>query len=145
MRRTMWKNISFLAAVILLFVGFSGNSYAKSLYLLNMGSGLGEGLYAYDIQNDELEYQTHSTITNEGNAVGVALDEDSQYLFITCESANYIQIYNANTMASQPQVTAPGAIILASRCCEVSKQVLNLFRIYFISKEEPYENSRSCF
>jgi len=104
-----------IAVVLVLLLGTVGQVAAdgKSLYLLNMGSGLGEGLYSYDIQGNGLVYQIRSDIANAYNAVGLALDEDSQYLFITYESASYINVYNANTMAYETQATASGASNLA--------------------------------
>lgn len=94
---------------VFLFLGFSTNVFPKSLYVLNMQGSM----EAFDIQENVLIHQTSTSILNGGNAVGLALDEDSQYLFVTYESANYINIFNANTMEYITQVLPPNASNLA--------------------------------
>ncbi len=103
------KSFLLIFSVFVFLLAFPNQVFPKSLYVLNM-QGYME---AFDIQNSALIHQTQTAILNGSNAVGLALDEDSQYLFVTYESANYINTFDANTMSYITQVTPPSASNLA--------------------------------
>ena len=90
-----FKSYFLIFSVFLFLLVFPNQVFPKSLYVLNM-QGYME---AFDIQNSALIHQTQTSILNGSNAVGLAIDEDSQYLFVTYESANYINTFDANTMS----------------------------------------------
>jgi uncharacterized repeat protein (TIGR01451 family) len=109
------KYFTALLLVLLIIVG-AGSAEAKSVYVIDNINANPSPVSAYDIQIGSMVYQTTNTVPYYGwGAVGLAIDTDSAYLFVTYEQANEISIVDATTMtvpASSP-VTAPGASNLA--------------------------------
>ena len=107
--------ISIALMLCLLIVG-AGSAEAKSVYVIDNINAAPSPISAYDIQTNSMVYQATNTVPYYGwGAVGLAIDTDSAYLFVTYEQSNKISIVNATTMtvpASSP-VTAPGATNLA--------------------------------
>lgn len=92
----------------LLVTFFAQTAHAKSVYVItNHGSSI---IKAYDIQDDQIQYQvTAENLANHGGAVGLALDPDSEMLFVTYEGSNIIEIMNAKTMEYLDTITALNA------------------------------------
>jgi uncharacterized repeat protein (TIGR01451 family) len=112
-KKNAWKSITVIAIVLTMFaIAMVGTASAKSLYLASHN----DQIRAYDIGADgyTLTYQ-YSGTPNEHDPVGLALDGEHTIpiLFITFEGSGYVQIMNANTMASLGIVTAPGSSNLA--------------------------------
>ncbi len=127
------KQIPSLQSIILsLLVTCSAQTaHAKSVYVItNHGASI---IKAYDIQNDQIQYQaTAENLPGQGlGAVGLALDPDSQIIFITYENSEIIDMLNAKTMIyKQNQVTVPGAAGLAGIAFDKSKQ-----KLYVVDRE----------
>jgi len=87
-----------------------GVAQAKSVYVITDRDST---VRAYDIQDDQIEHQTNAKnlADNGTGAVGLALNPDSETLFVTYEGSNIIEMVNAKTMISeQNPVTVPGTI-----------------------------------
>ncbi len=109
--------IKYMAILVVLIVLLGvGGASAKSLYVIDNINANPTPISAYDIVGNQIVYQTTNTVPAfAGGAVGLGVDTDSAYLFVTYENSNLISIVNATTMtvpASSP-VTAPGASNLA--------------------------------
>jgi len=75
-----------------------GIAQAKSVYAIT--KHLEDELTAYDIQDDQIDYQATGDVTGNANgAVGLALDPDSGVMFVTYEDDNIIEMVNAKTLA----------------------------------------------
>jgi len=98
---------------------------AKSVYVITDHHG--NTVKAYKIQGNQFEYQTDAKdLPNHGNGpVGIDIDPDSEFLFITYEDSDKITLLNAKTMiAEQDPVAAPGATDLAGLVFDSTKQKL---------------------
>ena len=119
-------NKKFLKFMIILFMlSFSmvGAVSAKSLYVIANINDDPTPINAYDIQGDSLVYQaTHNVPCHAWGAVGLAIDTDSEFLFVTYESSNIIEFVNATTMTSAGNTTAPGAGDLAGIVVDQKQQ-----------------------
>ena len=83
---------------------FTETAQAKSVYAtINFSSRI---IAAYDIQGDQIEYQTQGTFSNE--PVGLSIDPNSQIMFATSHYGNEILMINTKTMTRQGTVEAPG-------------------------------------
>lgn len=107
-----------LIAVVatLLAMTFSGMASAKSMYVIANINASPTPMQTYDIQAAPtyLVFQATANVPSlAGGAVGLALDEDSEKLFVTYEVSNTIQLVDARTFAVLSQTTAPGASNLA--------------------------------
>jgi uncharacterized repeat protein (TIGR01451 family) len=104
-----------LALAIVLFL--SGTVLAKSLYVIaDINAYPDIPIEAYDIQAAPtyLAYQTTSYIPDRaGGAVGITIDTDTAYLFVTFEYSNELDLVDGTTMTTVGSVTAPGATNLA--------------------------------
>jgi len=118
------KYIVVIAMALMMVIG-AGTASAKSVYVIDNINANPTPISAYDIQTSSIVYQATNTVPYYGwGAVGLAVDTDSAYLFVTYESSNKISIVNATTMtvpASSP-VTAPGAGNLAGIVVDQDKQ-----------------------
>lgn len=113
------KQIPSLQSIILsLLVTCSAQTaHAKSVYVVT--AHYSSIIKAYDIQDDQIQYQaTAENLQDQGlGAVGLALDPDSQILFVTYEASNIIEMLNAKTMISEDNpVLVPNASNLAGIC-----------------------------
>ena len=112
--------------VVSVLLGLSGPAMAKSLYLIaSQDSELTSRLQAYSVNTDgTLTYQ--ATYTPAGNnAVGLALDNASNTLFVSTEFSGYLTVVDAQTMTSLgAPVLAPGATNLAGIVMDEKQQLL---------------------
>jgi len=114
-----------LFTVLFIISFFAPPLIAKSVYAITNHDS--STVKAYRIDDDQIEYQT--TAENlphhvEG-AVGLALDPDSETLFVTYENSNIIEMVNAKRMIYQQNPTpVTGATNLAGIAFDQSKQKL---------------------
>ncbi len=100
-----------------------GIAQAKSVYSIT--KHLEDELTAYDIQDDQITYQTYAkNLDHHGyGAVGLALDPCSATLFVTYEESNVIEMVNAKTMISEENpTTVPEGASLAGIAFDQTKQ-----------------------
>lgn len=125
-------------------VMFSGIVAAKSLYVITNINANPTPMETYDIQAapTHLVFQATANVPAlAGGAVGLALDEDSEKLFVTYEISNTIQLVDARTFAVLSQTTAPGAANLAgiavdqgvSKVYTVDRNTNNLYVYSWVS------------
>ncbi|MCK5509373.1 MAG: PKD domain-containing protein [Desulfobacterales bacterium] len=110
-------------AIAMFMTAFPATATAKSLYV-NRDLNANSPIRAYDIQTPSsgcLVFQQDSTPTRYGG-VGLAIDTDSEILFVTFELSGTLDIVNAKTLAILGQVTAPGANNLAGIVVDQEKQ-----------------------
>jgi len=80
-------------------------SRATSVYAItNHGTST---ITAYDIDGTTLEYQTDIAVPWGTGPVGLALDPESDTLFVTYDGAEVIELINAKTMEEIEYVEAP--------------------------------------
>ncbi len=118
-----WKSITVLAVVLtVLAIAMVGTASAKSLYV-NKDINSGSPISAYDIQpaSTYLVLQQTSAPTRYGGA-GLAIDTDSEILFVTFEGSGTLDMVDAKTLAILGQVTAPNANNLAGIVVDQDKQ-----------------------
>lgn len=122
--------LCYLMFVCALFVAMVGTGSAKSLYV-NRDIQANSPIRAYDIQPSPsyLVYQMDSSPTRYGGA-GLAIDTDSEILFVTFEFSGTLDIVDADTMAILGQVTAPGASNLAGIVVDQEKQ-----KVYAVDRQ----------
>ena len=92
-----------LLAPMLILIGITGaTAAAKSLYVIADMSpgGSPTPIQAYDIAPDgTLTLQTTTRIPTHGaGTIGLAIDSDSQYLFVSYENSSIIRIVDAATL-----------------------------------------------
>ncbi|HPC93427.1 MAG TPA: isopeptide-forming domain-containing fimbrial protein [Sedimentisphaerales bacterium] len=101
---------------------------ARSAYVIAEITNSAEPLpvLAYDIGPDgSLTFQARQTIPfRAGGAVGMAIDWESGYIFITYEFSNALEILDARTMADVGTVVAPGAENLAGVVYDETRNLL---------------------
>jgi fimbrial isopeptide formation D2 family protein/uncharacterized repeat protein (TIGR01451 family) len=108
-----------LLAIAILITAMTKTAKAKSLYVIADILGASESgtqpVQAYDIGVDgTLTFQAQHDIPHSMlGAVGMAIDADNGYLFITYEAGNDIQLIEAATMTDAGRVRAPDAHNLA--------------------------------
>ena len=113
----VWSMIISIIAIAMV-----GTASAKSLYV-NKDLNANSPISAYDIQPAPtyLVYQMTSVPTHYGGA-GLAIDTDSEILFVTFEGYGTVDIVNAKTLAKLGTVTAPNANNLAGIVVDQDKQ-----------------------
>jgi hypothetical protein len=127
------KQITLVQSIIifLLITCLAQTAKARSVYVItNIGAGT---VKAYSIQDDEIEYQaTAENLQRHGDgAVGLALDPDSEIMFVTYEGSEIIEMLNAKTMLSEENpVTVTGAANLAGIAFDREKQ-----KLYVVHRE----------
>ena len=117
--------IVFILMASFIGVAMAGIVSAKSVYVIGDIAGSPTPIQAYDIQTapNYLVYQTtHGVPRYAGGAVGLAIDTDSEILFITYENSNTIQLVDAKTMTDEGSTTAPNANNLAGIVVDQDKQ-----------------------
>ena len=123
---------------------FSGIASAKSLYVISDINANPTPMQAYEIKDPPtyLQFQATANVPSlAGGAVGIALDEDNEKLFVTYEISNTIQLVDARTFAVLSQTTAPGASNLAgiavdqgtSKVYTVDRNTNNLYVYSWVS------------
>jgi len=119
-----------LLAVVTLMTTGTETATAKSLYMIADHVGdrptATQPVHAYDIGADgTLTFQAEHLIRHRVlGAVGLAMDSDSGYLFVTYEATNEIQVVDGTTMTDVGVVTAEGADNLAGIVYDHSKGLL---------------------
>lgn len=97
-----YKHTLITLSIIILAVTFPQITQAKSLYVISNTET--SRLQAYKIEDTTLVHQTDYVCESDpyGNtgAVGLAIDESDygQFLFVTFEGTNIIELVNAKTM-----------------------------------------------
>ncbi|MHC4227945.1 MAG: lactonase family protein [Planctomycetota bacterium] len=108
-----------LLAVAMLMTAVTKTATAKSLYVIADIKGSSadstQPVQAYDVGVDgALAFQAQHDIPHRAlGAVGMAIDSDSGYLFITYEASGNIQLVDGTTMTDAGRVRAPDAQDLA--------------------------------
>ena len=115
-----------LLALMLQAVLFAGVASAKSLFAIADINFNPTPIQAYDIQPDgTLVFQAEQGIPfRGGGAVGIAVDDAAEVLFVTYEVSNIIQLIDARTMTDIGTTTAPGATNLSGVVLDQQKQLL---------------------
>ena len=104
----------FAITAMMVMTVFTGAAAAKSLYVIADISAAPTPIQAYDIQGNTLVYQATYNVPYHGwGAVGIAIDTDSETLFVTYEASNIIEKIDAKTMTSVGSTTTAGASDLA--------------------------------
>ncbi len=108
-----------LLAAAMLMTAVTKTATAKSLYVIadikGSSTDATQPVQAYDVGIDgTLAFQAQHDIPHRAlGAVGMAIDSDSGYLFITYEASGNIQLVDGTTMTDAGRVTAPDAQDLA--------------------------------
>jgi len=122
------KSIIIICTLVILGLAtiLSGTAGAKSLYTIAAINGDPTPIEAYNIEtNGSLTFQAAYGVTYYGGgAVGIAIDSDSETLFVTYEFENTIQLLDATTMGDLGTTTAPGATNLAGIVYDHDKGLL---------------------
>jgi len=119
-----------LVAITILAMPVTKTALAKSLYVIADIKGSStdrtQPVQAYDIGVDgTLIFQAQHDIPHSMlGAVGMAIDADHGYLFITYESSGEIQLIEATTMADAGTTRAPDASDLAGIVYDHDKSLL---------------------
>jgi fimbrial isopeptide formation D2 family protein/uncharacterized repeat protein (TIGR01451 family) len=119
-----------LLAIAILATAVTKTATAKSLYVIADIKGASEDrtqpVQAYDIGVDgTLTFQAQHDIPHSMlGAVGMAIDADSGYVFITYEADNDIQLLDPITMIDAGRTTAPDATDLAGIVYDHEKGLL---------------------
>ncbi len=117
-----------LATIVALTI-IPTNAMAKSLYVIADKGRVGAGaapIHAYNIEADgTVTFQAEHLIDNNVlGAVGITIDTDAGYLFITYEGYEEIVLVNPITMQGEGSVLAPGAQNLAGIVYDHEKGLL---------------------
>jgi len=115
-----------VAAVALCATFMADTAQSKSLYVITNINQSPTPISAYDVQPDgTLVYQTTTTIPYHGwGAVDLTIDTVSEFLFVTYEQSNIIQLIDGKTMTDEGTVQAPGATNLAGIVIDQGKNLV---------------------
>lgn len=119
-----------LLATVVLLMAAPSRVKAKSLYviadILGVSASGTQPVQAYDIGTDgTLTFQAEHSIPHRMlGAVGMAIDSDNEFLFITYEASAEIQLLDARTMRDEGTIEAPDASDLAGIVYDHKKQLL---------------------
>jgi len=116
-----------IISVMATFSVFSGNVYGRSLYAITNCQG--GTLTAYDIQGDQIVYQINTQIDTW--AIGLALDPESETLFVTYDGSDKLVLVDAKTMQQIDSI--PVSDELSGIVYDQSKQ-----KIYAVSREDRF-------
>jgi len=151
-------NIFILALAVAIFsITLTRTVTAKSLYVIANINSTPTPVQAYNIAPDgTLTFQAEYCIPQHNmGAVGLAIDADNEYLFVTYEGSSIIQLIDARTMTDRGTAIAPGATNLAGIVYDRPKRLLycvdraqsNLY-VYnwqpYTTKLTPVEGSPFC-
>lgn len=102
---------------------------AQSLYVIADIKATGDiPIQAYDIDGMNLGFQTEYFVPNhKDGAVGIAVDPVNNFLFITYEDSDIIQLVDAQTMLGQGTVNAGSASNLAG--IVYSNEIMHLYTV----------------
>jgi uncharacterized repeat protein (TIGR01451 family)/fimbrial isopeptide formation D2 family protein len=119
-----------LLAIVVFLIAVPSTVKAKSLYVIADIKGASvdrtQPVQAYDIGKDgTLTFQAEHDIPHRMlGAVGMAIDTDNEFLFITYEASEEIQLVDARTMMDEGTTEAPDARDLAGIVYDHSKKLL---------------------
>lgn len=115
-----------LLASAILIATVTETAVAKSLYVIADINRRPTPVQAYDIGADgTLAFQTqHDIPRHMVGAVGITIDSDSGYLFVTYEASDVIQLIDATTMEALGTTVAPDAKELAGIVYDHEKRLL---------------------
>ena len=119
-----------LLAIVVFLIAVPSTVKAKSLYVIADIKGASvdrtQPVQAYDIGKDgTLTFQAEHDIPHRMlGAVGIAIDTDNEFLFITYEASEEIQLVDARTMMDEGTTEAPDARDLAGIVYDHSKKLL---------------------
>ena len=118
------KLVASILASLFLVASIAGPAMAKSLYVIaDINAYRNIPIQAYDIQGTNLVYQYTGYIPDrDGGAVGLTIDTDSAYLFVTFEFSGTLDMVDGTTMTRVGQVVAPGASNLAGIVVDQGKR-----------------------
>ncbi|HUT30870.1 MAG TPA: hypothetical protein VMX13_13845 [Sedimentisphaerales bacterium] len=85
----------------LLLGGFSQTAYGRSVYAITEHAN--STITAYGIQGTAIQYQADVQAHWGSGAVGLALDPDSETLFVTYDGASKIQLIDAKRMVVEQE------------------------------------------
>lgn len=119
-------NVFVLALATILSISLTRTVTAKSLYVIADINGDPTPVHAYNIAPDgTLTFQAEYRIPRFSiGAVGLAIDQENQYLFVTYEGSYVIQLIDAKTMTDKGTVAAPGSLNLAGIVYDQRKGLL---------------------
>jgi uncharacterized repeat protein (TIGR01451 family) len=101
------------------------NAFAKSLYVISSINQSPTPIQSYDILNENITYQTTYSVPYHGiGAVGITIDTDTNFLFVTYESSDVIQLIDGTTMTGAGSVNAPGSSNLAGIVIDQEKELV---------------------
>ncbi len=114
----MKKNSLFLTKFVAVVYALllAGSLYSQqSIYVIaNINATNYLPIQAYSIQGDSIVFQAEYGVAIYGEgAVGLCIDPESGFIFITYESSNKIQLIDATSMTGQGIAIAPSAVDLA--------------------------------
>ena len=148
------KKLSTVILFLFILTDLSGTAYAaKSVYVIRNTET--SQIYAYKVNGTNLIYQTDYNCVldppDDAGAVAIAIDESDfgDFLFVTFESSDEVEIVNAKTMQYVDTVIAPGANNLAGVVFDQGRQKVNkiseiLFDLARFSGIIKYNKGRSC-
>ena len=120
-----------LLLLLPLILFFTTSLFSQSLYLIRDINSNPTPIQAYDIVGDDIVFQAEYDVPYYGyGAVGMAIDSDSAYIFITYENSDTIQLLDAALMDSVGYVIAPGATNLAGIAYDKSN-----LHVYALTRE----------
>ncbi len=102
---TLTARILFLIAC---FLCLFQNVQAKSVYSIT--NHLDSTISAYKVLDDEIQKQLETNVDWGEGAVGLALDPDSETLFVSYDDSYKLEMINAKTMTEIKYITAPAEL-----------------------------------
>ena len=132
------KNKSIIIICTLVILGIatimSGTVGAKSLYVCSDTNSNQAPIQAYNINFDgTITYQaTYNTDFGWGS-VGLAIDANSGFLFLTQEGSGTLSLINGTTMQGEGTAVAPGANDLAGIVYDHGNELL-----YVVDRDTPF-------
>jgi len=105
----------------------------KSVYIISDTRTNPSTMQAYEINGSDIIYQIDHILNTETEdiygAISLALDPDTEILFVTFEGKNAVELVDAKEMKYVDTVTAPGAVDLAGIVYDSSRK-----KIYTIDR-----------
>ena len=131
------KKLIAILSITIIFTILTGTTLAKSVYVISDTTD--SNLAAYKIDGSSLVHQTNYICQSHPGggmgAVGLAIDESEygQFLFVTFEDENIIELVNAKAMQYVDVVTATGASNLAGIVVDQGRR-----KVYVVDRRKKY-------
>ena len=120
MKNSRWIIMAAVSAALLLP---TGPAVAKSLYVAANTNSSAAPIQAYNINPDgTLTFQATYNTNFGWGSVGLTIDTDSSYLFLTQESRGQFQLVDGVTLTGVQTITAPGASNLSGVVVDQDKK-----------------------